>query len=129
MLRAQLAQPERGASEVPEVTQGTVQQETLHFRLHQACEGLRCVKKYAVGELSWEQTVVMGNFDAGEHAFAFERSAVPTGTLTLGEYRMKTILMDVHGSYLWAGVNDFRVVRRAGQSASGGLSAVSPAPW
>jgi hypothetical protein len=98
-----------------EVAQGTVQQETIEFELAEPVEGLRCVKKYAVGELCWDQTVIMGNFDAGTHTFKFEESQVPTGTLTLGDYRMKTVFMDVHGTYLWAGVNDFRVVRRGSQ--------------
>lgn len=71
--------------------QGTVQQESIQFFLPEAVEGLRCVKKYAVGELCWDQVVEMGDYAAGEHSFAFEESPVPRGTLTLGQYRMKTV--------------------------------------
>lgn len=80
-----------GTQECAEVQQGTVQQETITFYLPEAIDGLRCVKKYAVGELCWEQVVPMGDFDAGEHVFEFEESAIPRGTLTLGQYRMKTV--------------------------------------
>ena len=94
---------------------GLAQQETLRFALPHTVRGLRCIKKYAVGELSWDQTVMMGDFEAGEHEFEFAQSAVPTGKLTLGKYCMKTVFMDAHGQYLWAGVNAFEVV--AGEDA------------
>eukprot|EP00892_Ulva_mutabilis_P010747 jgi/Ulvmu1/8044/UM004_0281.1 len=100
-----------GAQECAEVQQGTLQQESIRFFLPEAIEGLRCVKKYAVGELCWEQVVPMGDFDAGEHTFEFEESEIPRGTLTLGQYRMKTVFMDVHGQYLWAGLHNFQVVK------------------
>jgi hypothetical protein len=99
------------SEDCPALLQGIVQQEKLRFSLPEAVEGLRCVKKYAVGELSWEQIVLMGDFAKGTHEYTFEASQVPKGTLTLGKYRMKTVFMDVHGQYLWAGLNEFRVVR------------------
>lgn len=94
----------------PELVQGTVQQETLHFQLPEPVVGLRCVKKYTVGELSWDQTVMMGDFPSGPHAFQMPSSTVPTGKLTVGRYWMKTVFMDARGTYLWAGVNTFKVV-------------------
>lgn len=100
-----------GTPECAEVKQGTVQQESITFYLPEAVEGLRCVKKYAVGELCWDQVVEMGDYDAGEHTYDFEESAVPRGTLTLGQYRMKTVFMDIHGQYLWAGLHNFNVVK------------------
>jgi hypothetical protein len=96
---------------LPEVHQGTEQQETIRFSLPEDVEGLRCVKKYAVGELSWEQVVVMGDFSTGEHEFSFAESRVPVGPLSLGQYRMKTVFMDMHGKYLWAGVHNFQVIK------------------
>jgi hypothetical protein len=99
-------------AEKPRLEQGVTQQETITFSLPEDVEGLRCVKKYTVGELSWDQTVMMGDFEAGEHQFVFAESTVPTGKLTLGEYCMKTVFMDAHGQYLWAGVNTFQVVAR-----------------
>lgn len=102
---------ELSLQDVPEVAQGTLQQETIRFRLPQSVEGLRCVKKYAVGELSWEQVVLMGDYDAGEHEYAFVESKVPFGMLNLGQYRMKTVFMDAHGQYLWAGVHNFQVTK------------------
>lgn len=80
-----------GPQECAEVKQGSLQQESIRFNLPEAVEGLRCVKKYAVGELCWEQVVEMGDFDAGDHSYQFEESEVPRGTLTLGQYRMKTV--------------------------------------
>lgn len=80
-----------GAQECAEVKQGALQQESIRFSLPEAVDGLRCVKKYAVGELCWDQVVEMGDFGAGEHSYAFEESEVPRGTLTLGQYRMKTV--------------------------------------
>jgi hypothetical protein len=98
------------ADGLPRHQQGVTQQETLRFQLPEAVTGLRCVKKYAVGELSWDQTILMGDFEAGEHEYKFEASTVPTGKLSLGRYIMKTVFMDGHGQYLWAGVNAFQVV-------------------
>ena len=80
-----------GAQDCAEVEQGTLQQETIRFYVPEAVEGLRCVKKYAVGELCWDQVVEMGDYDAGEDVFEFEESEIPRGTLTLGQYRMKTV--------------------------------------
>ena len=68
------------------------------------------MKKYTVGELSWDQTVLMGDYEEGEHTFEMPESTVPTGKLTLGRYVMKTVFMDDSGAYLWAGVNIFKVV-------------------
>lgn len=103
---------EQGEPEYHPVEQGTVQQETIKFRLPESVEGLRCVKKYSVGELSWTQTCVLGDRDAGEHIYQFEESQVPRGALFLGDYTMKTVFMDAHGSYLWAGISYYRVVRK-----------------
>lgn len=97
--------------DVPEIAQGTLQQETIRFKLPQAVEGLRCTKKYAVGELSWEQTVIMGDYEAGEHEYSFNEGSVPVGMLNLGQYRMKTVFMDAHGQYLWAGMHNFKVTK------------------
>jgi hypothetical protein len=98
------------SNEMLRFPQGLVQQESIHFTLPDAVEGLRCTKKYTVGELSWDQTVMMGSFEAGEHEYNFSESAVPTGNLTRGKYQMQTVFMDVHGQYLWAGLNQFEVV-------------------
>lgn len=65
-----------------------------------------------VGELNWNQTVMMGDYDAGDHIYQFEESQVPRGSLTLGKYTMKTVFMDTHGSYLWAGLNHFEVTKK-----------------
>jgi hypothetical protein len=97
-------------SEMLRFPQGLVQQESIHFVLPEAVEDLRCIKKYTVGELSWDQTVMMGSFEAGEHEYRFPESTVPTGTLTRGRYQMKTVFIDAHGKYLWAGLNQFEVV-------------------
>ena len=105
--------------DLPQLQQGLMQQETIRFNLPEAVSGLRCVKKYAVGELSWDQTVAMGDFSAGEHEFSFAESTVPTGKLTAGRYVMKTVFMDVHGQYLWAGVNTFQVVPPPHDGTSG----------
>lgn len=105
------ADEEPSLQDVPEIAQGTLQQETIRFKLPEAVEGLRCVKKYAVGELSWEQVTLMGDCEAGDHEYAFVESKVPFGVLNLGQYRMKTVFMDAHGQYLWAGVHNFRVIK------------------
>lgn len=110
-------------NDVPRFQQGLVQQETLRFALPEAVEGLRCVKKYTVGELSWDQTVLIGDLPAGEHEFTFAEGTVPTGTLTRGRYCMKTVFMDAHGQYLWAGLNQFELV-----PAEGAPPAPAPAP-
>ena len=56
---------EQGPPEYQAVQPGRVQQESIKFELQEGVQGLRCVKKYQMGEIAWSQTTVMGDFDQG----------------------------------------------------------------
>mmetsp|Transcript_32033 Transcript_32033/g.43880 ORF Transcript_32033/g.43880 Transcript_32033/m.43880 type:complete len:142 (-) Transcript_32033:52-477(-) len=102
----------KGKGAAAEVRQGTSQQESLRFKVEGAAvKGFQRTNKTSKFMVTVDtSTVVLGDFDVGEHTFTFDKQDIEGGVAARANWTLNTTFADAGGKVYAKRDSTFKIV-------------------